>query len=180
MGCTQPKTGGLCSGWLKPPWRTLYHVPSSEGRAQRILKDNTHPNHSLFTTLLSDKQYRSIHCHTTTQSHLSPHETLHFILHTLHTFLFFVCSMKGPHLSLRYRTLCCVMINKRILGPLSYMEASRQQKLKVIEPKFLCCQWIVFLTNSAVIQPPWVGMKRMLQVINVGFFPISIINHNAA
>ncbi len=34
-------------------------------RAQRILKDSTHPNNSLFTLLLSGKRYRSIRCCTT-------------------------------------------------------------------------------------------------------------------
>lgn len=34
-------------------------------RDQKILKDNTHPGHSLFTLLPFGKRYRSIHCHTT-------------------------------------------------------------------------------------------------------------------
>ncbi len=34
-------------------------------RAQRILKDNTHPSHSPFTMLPSGKRYRTIRCHIT-------------------------------------------------------------------------------------------------------------------
>lgn len=34
-------------------------------RAQRILTDNTHPSHSMFTLLPSGERYRSIHCHIT-------------------------------------------------------------------------------------------------------------------
>ncbi len=34
-------------------------------RAQRILKDSTHPGNSLFTLLPSGKRYRIIHCRST-------------------------------------------------------------------------------------------------------------------
>ncbi len=71
MGCARPRTGRLCSRWLKPPRTSLILLPSISDisevrwlcRAQRIL--NTLPSNSLFTLLPSGKRYRSIHCHTT-------------------------------------------------------------------------------------------------------------------
>lgn len=56
-------------------------------RPKRILKENWNPKYSLFTLMLSDKQYRSIHCphphHQITGQLLSSGcETPQFIIHT--------------------------------------------------------------------------------------------------
>ncbi len=61
MVCAQPRTGRLCSGWLKLAKTSLVPIYQASVisvrwdacRAQRILKDNTHPGNSLFTLLPS-------------------------------------------------------------------------------------------------------------------------------
>lgn len=95
-----------------------------------MLKDNTHPSHSLLTLLPSDQRYRSITRHQSIFIQ-SGCETAELVLHTppwivylwldllfisLLVFFSFVFSIGELQLKFRYIFLCCVMAVKWILN----------------------------------------------------------------
>ena len=92
-------TGRLCSGWFKTTKNIVAsHLQSI--RAQRTLKDNTHPSHSLFTLLPSGKTHRSICCRTTRlQSSFIAQSVRLLDLSVHHRKNVFLCSIKGLQLA---------------------------------------------------------------------------------
>lgn len=117
----QPRTGRLCSRWLKPPKNFIGTNLLSIGNSNEVRC--LHRAQSLFSLLLlSGKRCRSICCCTSRLEWLlfssssihPPHYPIKRFIFIIYLFSWFCEYHKGTQLAFCYTALCCRMITKEL------------------------------------------------------------------